>query len=86
MYANWVRTMNDVQSTGCTVALPGSTGPTAGMLNMSGYCESSAGFAVDAMLCRCLTEAWCIGVHEQASTLPLHPTLTASLVDSLVSL
>ena len=52
VYANWVRTMNDVQSTGCTVALPGSTGPTAGMLNMSGYCESPVVFAGDAIILR----------------------------------
>ena len=42
LYANWIRTMSDLQTTGCTVALPDATGPTVGLLNMSGYCESAA--------------------------------------------
>ena len=36
LYANLIRTMHDLQSTGCTVAVPSATGPTAGLLNMSG--------------------------------------------------
>jgi hypothetical protein len=42
LYANWIRTMNDLQTTGCTVAVPDATGPTAGLLNMSGYCKSQS--------------------------------------------
>jgi len=34
--------MSDVQTTGCTIAAPDSTGPTAGLLNMSGYCFNTS--------------------------------------------
>ena len=42
LYSNWVQTMSDVQTTGCTIAVPDSTGPTAGLLNMSGYCFNTS--------------------------------------------
>ena len=42
LYSNWIQTMSDVQATGCTVAVPDSTGPTAGLLNMSGYCFNTS--------------------------------------------
>ena len=55
-YANWIRTMADLQSTGCTKGVPDSHGH----LNMSGYCWEYDGKNPEGALHACnLTNSYC---------------------------
>lgn len=81
LYANWIRTMNDLQTTGCTVALPDATGPTAGLLNMSGYCFNTHGATDNNMaLSSCITLPSSVAAAERTacpSFSPAKPELQA---------
>ena len=71
VYANWIRTMNDVQTTGCTQPVPDSHGN----VNMSGYCwtydEGSKGH-----LSPCnLTNSFCCR-PTPAGANPLYPSIS----------
>eukprot|EP01052_Picozoa_sp_SAG31_P045768 SAG31_NODE_8494_length_1441_cov_1.569300_1_plen_141_part_10 len=54
LYANWIRTMNDLQDTGCTVGVPDKHGH----LNMSGYCWDYSVGAGKMAACN-LTNSYC---------------------------